>query len=201
MTKTKYIKAYGITGNKNHINAIIFLFAALYFVGCLLGALSGRMSFFSYYADSLYSLMAQTNLTGCFSSLFLPQFILFSGLVMAGYSALGAMLVPLLFILQGYNFGVMVASLYYSYGWAGIIRLWAFFWVPETVCLCLALFFSRRSWIMSFSILQSCFGKRNGSYPHEAQRLLKSYLLVSAVSAFSCVIAGFLQIQAGRFFF
>lgn len=174
----------------------------VYWGGCLFGILSGQMRFLELYADALLPLITKTDYLHYFAVIFLPQFVMFTALFFFGSSAVGFPFIPLLFLIKGYNFGTLSAALYGCNRLRGLVHVWAFFWLPETVCVCLMLYHAGICRSSSRAIAQASFYRRNVQAAcFSVKSALSSYIFVSAVAAFACLISSLLQVAIVRLFF
>lgn len=173
-----------------HIEIKGYFLIMLYFASCLFGVLRVNTLFFPYFAESIVSYAIQTDQLRFFSCIYLPQFVLYTGLMLSGLSAVGGAAVPILFAFKGYSFGMLLAALFRTYQWNGIGHFWAFFWIPETICLCAMLNYERYTALVSRRLALGCFTSRSGiAAAKETRRMIKSYIFICTVSALFCALA------------
>lgn len=130
-----------------------------------------------------------TNWISTFSVLFLSQSIFLLLSVAAGLSAIGIVLLPVLFTVKGLGFGVLAAALWQAAGKAGLLRLWLFHWFPEAVLLWMMFCLAKAAWPLSEKLGQICFmAKGVAAAPTLRRRLLWRYLVLQICEIAVCFL-------------
>ena len=131
--------------------------------------------------------MNSTDWKSSFSDLFLSQSSFLIILLFVGLSAVGVLLIPLLFAAKGLAFGVTASAFVASAGKAGLLRLWLFHWLPEGVLLLLLLYQALTIWPLSENLAKICFFSKAGSVAGGiTQKVIRQFLLLQLILIVLC---------------
>lgn len=159
-----------------------------YIAGFLFGqACFKDEAFFAAFIGINTSQIDCANWKGSFSGLFLSQSSFLIILLFAGLSAVGVLLIPLLFAAKGLGFGVIASAFITSAGKVGLLRLWLFHWLPEGVLLFLLLYQALAIWPLSKNLAKICFFSKTGSIAGGiTQKVIRQFLLLQLILIVLC---------------
>ena len=167
---------------------LCLVWSCFYIAGFLFGqACFKEEAFFAAFVGINTTQMNSADWKSSFSDLFLSQSSFLIILLFAGLSAVGVLLIPLLFAAKGLAFGVTASAFVVSAGKAGLLRLWLFHWLPEGVLLLLLLYQALAIWPLSENLAKICFFSKAGSVAGSiTQKVIRQFLLLQLILIVLC---------------